>query len=66
MSTLLSLWLPILLSAVVVFLISSLVHMALKWHASDYNGFANEDVIREAINAGKAAPGRYVIPFCRK
>lgn len=65
MNALLSLWLPILLSAVVVFVISSLVHMVFKWHASDYNGFANEDAIRAAINAGKASPGRYVIPHCK-
>ena len=49
MNALVSLWLPILLSAVVVFIISSLVHMVLKWHASDYGFFVNEDAIREAI-----------------
>ena len=65
MNTLLSLWLPILLSAVVVFVISSLIHMVLKWHASDYNGFANEDAVRAAIRAGSATPGMYVIPRCK-
>ena len=33
----LSLWLPILLSAVYVFIASSLVHMVLKYHCSDYS-----------------------------
>lgn len=66
MNTLIALWLPILLSAVVVFVISCIVHMVLKWHNSDYNGFANEGDIRAAINAGKPAPGRYVIPFCKE
>ena len=65
MNTLLHLWLPILLSAVVVFVISSLVHMVLKWHASDYSSVSNEDAIRAAINAGQPAPGRYVIPHCK-
>jgi len=65
MNALLALWLPILLSAVVVFVISSLVHMVLKWHASDYNTVANEDAVRAAINASNAAPGRYVIPHCK-
>lgn len=64
MNALLSLCLPILLSAVVVFVISSLVHMVIKWHASDYGGFANEDAVREAIRAGNPTPGRYVVPHC--
>ncbi len=65
MSSLLSLWLPILLSAVVVFVISSLVHMVFKWHASDYNAFPNEDAVRDAIRAGNLPPGRYVVPHCK-
>lgn len=64
MNALLVLWLPILLSAVAVFIISSLVHMVFKWHASDYTGFSNEDAVRDAIRAGNPAPGRYVIPHC--
>jgi hypothetical protein len=62
MNALLALWLPILLSAAVVFVVSSLIHMVFKWHAGDYNGFANEDAVRAAIRAGNPAPGRYVIP----
>lgn len=64
MNALLSLWLPILLSAVVVFVISSLIHMVIKWHAPDYQGFANEDAVRDAIRAGQPKPGRYVVPLC--
>jgi hypothetical protein len=64
MNTIVSLWLPILLSAVVVFVISSLVHMVLKWHASDYGKLTNEDAVRAAIRAGNPAPGRYVMPQC--
>jgi hypothetical protein len=64
MNALVYVWLPILLSAVVVFVISSLVHMVFKWHASDYSSFSNEDAVREAIRAGKPAPGRYVLPHC--
>jgi hypothetical protein len=64
MNALLSLWLPILLSGVVVFMISSLIHMVIKWHAPDYRGFANEDAVRDAIRAGNPTPGRYVVPYC--
>jgi len=66
MNSLLTLWLPILLSAVVVFVISSLVHMVFKWHASDYNAFPNEDAVRDAIRAGNLPPGRYVMPHCKE
>ncbi|MFZ5496029.1 MAG: hypothetical protein ACOZE5_11940 [Verrucomicrobiota bacterium] len=65
MNVLLALWLPILVSALAVFVISSLVHMVFKWHASDYNGFANEDAVREALRAANPAPGRYVLPHCK-
>jgi hypothetical protein len=64
MNTLLALWLPILLSAVVVFIISSLIHMVFKWHMPDYKGFSNEDAVRAAINAGSPTPGQYVLPYC--
>ena len=62
MGALLQLWLPILLSAVSVFIASSLIHMLFKWHNSEYRGFANEDAVRAAINQGGAKPGIYFIP----
>jgi hypothetical protein len=65
MNALLFLWLPILLTAVVVFVISSLIHMVLKWHASDYHSFSNEDAVRDAMRAGRPTPGRYVLPHCK-
>ena len=58
------LWLPILLSAVCVFVASSLIHMVLKWHASDYNPLPHEEEVRAAIRKGTPAPGQYVLPHC--
>lgn len=58
------LWLPILLSAVIVFVASSLIHMVLKWHNSDYRAVPNEDEVRSAIRKGSPAPGQYVLPHC--
>lgn len=66
MNVLVHFWLPILLSAVVVFVISSLVHMVLKWHSSDYRTLGNEEAVRAAIRAGNNGPGRYVMPHCRE
>jgi hypothetical protein len=64
MITLMSLWLPVVLSAVAVFVASSVIHMVLKWHASDYRGFSNEDAVRAALRAGSAGPGIYFVPHC--
>jgi len=66
MNALLSLWLPILLSAVVVFVISSLIHMVFKWHNPEYRGFSNEDAVRDAIRTGNPSPGQYVLPYCKE
>ena len=54
--------LPILLSAFLVFVCSSLIHMVIKWHNKDYRKLSNEDAVRVAINAGSPTPGQYVIP----
>jgi hypothetical protein len=54
--------LPILLSAVIVFVASSLVHMVLTYHRSDYGKLPNEEAVGAAIRSGNAAPGQYLIP----
>ncbi len=56
------LWLPILLSAVLVFVASSLIHMVVKWHNSDYLTLPNEDEVRAAIRKTNPAPGQYLLP----
>ena len=58
------LWLPIVVAAVFVFVASSIIHMIIKWHNSDYRKFGNEDAVRDAIRAGNPGPGQYVIPHC--
>ncbi len=64
MVTLGELWLPILVSAVLVFVASAIIHMVLKYHNSDYTRLPNEDAVRAAIRAGNPAPAQYVIPYC--
>lgn len=59
-----SLWLPILLSAVLVFITSSIVHMVLKYHHRDYTKLPNEDAVRAAIRSGNPPPAQYIIPYC--
>ena len=59
-----ALWLPILLSAVLVFVLSSIIHMALGYHNKDYTRLPNEDAVRAAIRSGNPAPKQYIIPYC--
>ena len=44
-----SLWLPILLSAVAVFVASSVIHMFLGYHAADYRKVPAEDDFMAAL-----------------
>ena len=62
MTALSSLWLPILLSAIVVFLISSIIHMLSPWHKNDYPKVPNEDRLREALRPLGIPPGDYMVP----
>src|SRR5688500_1956126 len=62
MTGILSLWLPILLSAVIVFVVSSIIHMALPWHKNDYPRVPNEDQVRSALRPLAIPPGDYMIP----
>jgi hypothetical protein len=64
MISLAQLWIPIVLSAVLVFAASSLIHMVFKWHNSDYRKLTNEDAVRAAIRASNPAPGQYMLPYC--
>ena len=62
MTELSSLWLPILLSAVIVFVASSIIHMASPWHKSDYPKVPNEDKVMDALRPFAIPPGDYMIP----
>jgi hypothetical protein len=55
------LWLPILLSAVLVFVASSLLHMVLKYHRSDFAKVPNEDAVMDGLRP--IPPGDYFIPY---
>ena len=58
-----TLWLPILLSAVVVFLASSVMHTLLPYHRNDYRQLPEEDKIRTCMRAAGLQQGLYIFPF---
>jgi hypothetical protein len=57
------LWLPIVLSAVVVFVVSALLHMVLTFHRRDYRQLPDEAAKIGALRG--TAPGYYVFPYCK-
>lgn len=61
---LIALWLPILLSAIIVFVASSIMHMLLPYHRSDYQRLPEEDKLLAALRAAGLKRGLYMFPFC--
>ena len=63
MTALTALWLPILLSAVFVFIASSVIHMVLKYHAKDFTAVPDEDGLMDAFRRLNVTPGDYCMPY---
>jgi hypothetical protein len=57
-----TLWLPILLSSVIVFIASSVIHMAPLWHKGDFPKMPNEPQVLDALRPLAIPPGDYFIP----
>jgi hypothetical protein len=58
-----ALWLPILLSAVFVFVASAIIHMGLRYHQTDFTAVPGEDKVRAAMRDEGIGPGNYHFPF---
>jgi len=56
------LWLPILLSAVAVFILSSIIHMVLKYHNNDFKALPAEDAVMDDLRKHNIPPGEYHFP----
>lgn len=65
MDLLIPLWLPILLSAVAVWIIAAIVWMALPHHKRDFIALADEDGFMEHVRRTGIKPGNYVFPDFR-
>lgn len=62
MVSVLSLLLPVIVSAVVVFVVSSVIHMVLTYHRNDFGKVPSEDDVMEALRGFDIKPGDYVLP----
>lgn len=57
-----SLWVPILVSAAIVFVASSIIHMVLPFHAGDLRKVPKEDEVMERLRSFNIPPGDYGVP----
>ena len=62
MVSIVALWMPILLSAVFVFVVSSLMHMVLPLHKGDFRKLPAEGDVMEALRRFDVPPGDYMMP----
>jgi hypothetical protein len=65
MELLIPLWLPILLSATAVWVISTIVGMALPHHKRDFIGLPDEDGFMDDLRRSGIPPGNYLFPDFR-
>jgi len=64
MTGLTALWIPIVVSAVLVFVASSIIHMLLHaWHKSDYRKVPDEEKLRDLVRPLALPPGDYMVPL---
>lgn len=61
MVALTALWLPILLSAVLVFIASSILHMVFPIHRRDFKKVPGEDKLLEVLRESKVTPGNMAL-----
>jgi hypothetical protein len=57
------LWLPIVLSSVLVFVASSIIHMFLPFHRGDLRQVEREDAVMDALRGFNLPPGDYALPY---
>ena len=62
MVTLVDLWLPILVSAAAVFVVSTIVHMVLPYHRGDWKEIPSEAEVMDALRRYSIPPGDYMVP----
>jgi hypothetical protein len=65
MEFLTTLWLPVLLSAAAIWVISTIVGMALPHHKQDWIGIPDEDGFMDYIRRSGIKPGNYLFPDFR-
>lgn len=60
-----ALWMPIVVSAVFVFIALAIIHMIPGWHQNDMTAVPGEDKFMETLRGLNAQPGEYRFPYGR-
>jgi len=60
-----ALWMPIVVSAVFVFIVLVLIHAVLGWHKGDMAAVPGEDKVMETLRGLNVQPGDYRFPYGR-
>lgn len=60
--TIMTLWQPILLSAVLTFIAGAVIWMVMPWHKTDWHKTPDEEAVRAALKGTE--PGMYTVPNC--
>jgi hypothetical protein len=60
-----ALWMPIVVSAVFVFVALSILHMLPGWHKDDMKAVPGEDKVMDTLRAMNVRPGDYRFPYGR-
>lgn len=58
-----SLWLPVVVSAVAVWIVSSVLHMVFKYHRADHKQLPDEETVVQGLRAAGPLPGIYFTPY---
>ncbi|MCH7799177.1 MAG: hypothetical protein IID28_12145 [Planctomycetes bacterium] len=64
MGFLADLWMPIVFSSGIVFVLSALAWMVSPHHKADWKGIPNEDGFLDALRAANTPSGQYMFPYC--
>jgi len=60
----LELWLPILVTSVVMFFVGFIAWTVSPHHKKDWVKLPNEDDIQKTVRSGNIKPGQYIFPHC--
>lgn len=58
------LWLPVLLSGLLTWIASAVIHVVMPYHKSDFKPLSDEKPVMDAVARQSPAPGMYTFPYC--